>query len=247
MCGRFTSLTPPGALAEMFECEVISEVETEEFNPNYNVAPSTRIFVIASSRTHGRRLGRMQWGLVPHWAKVPIGTGQINARSETLDQKPTFRDSYRKWRCIIPMTGYYEWRTIHSDEVIGSGRDDPKKSKQAVYVTRTDGQPFAVAGLWSIWTNPDSEMGERKDQRRTCCLVTRNANSLLASVHDRMPVILEKENWPLWLGEKTEDEGEGLQALLESDSDSMDLQFVDVGSLVNSVRNTGPELIVAVR
>ena len=247
MCGRFTSLTPPGALAEMFECEVTSEVETEEFHPNYNVAPSTRILVIASSRSHGRRLGRMQWGLVPHWAKVPIGTGQINARSETLDQKPTFRDSYRKWRCIIPMTGYYEWRTIHGDEVIGSGRDDAKKPKQAVYVTRADGQPLAVAGLWSIWTNPDSTLREREGQRRTCCVVTRNANSLLASVHDRMPVVLEKEDWPLWLGEDTSAAGVDLQALLESDSESIDLRFADVGSLVNSVRNTGPELIASVR
>ncbi|MEN9802988.1 MAG: hypothetical protein RLZ37_2113 [Actinomycetota bacterium] len=262
MCGRFTSLTPPDVLARIFDAEATPEIDGEEFHPSYNVAPSTRIFVIASSASHGRRLGRMQWGLVPHWAKPPFGTGQINARSETIAEKPTFRDSYRKRRCIIPMTGYYEWRTVRDVEALDSRPViDPqagatREPKRAVYVTRTDGQPFAVAGLWSIWTRNDAlpNDGTERDaagreealQRRTCCVVTRDANTTLASVHDRMPVVLEKEQWPMWLGEDRSVDGSDLQALLECDPDSIDLRFVDVSSLVNSVRNNGPELIVPV-
>lgn len=263
MCGRFTSLTPPDDLARMFEAEATSEIEGEEFHPNYNVAPSTRIFVVASSVSSGRKLGRMQWGLVPHWAKPPLGSGQINARSETIDEKPTFRDSYRKRRCIIPMSGYYEWRTVRDGELVDSGVvadsrvSGAREPKRAVYVTRADGQPFAVAGLWSTWTSRDDSVldgsgrdgarQERERQRRTCCVVTRDANSMLASVHDRMPVVLEKEHWPVWLGEDMTVVESDVRALLESDPDSLDLRYVDVGPLVNSVRNNGPELIVPVR
>lgn len=257
MCGRFTSLTPPDVLARIFEADVTSEIEEEEFRPNFNVAPSTRIFVIAASASAGRRLGRMQWGLIPQWAKAPLGTGQINARSETIGEKPTFRDSYRKRRCIIPMSGYYEWRTVKDGELPTSGRGGSGGPKRAVYVTRTDGQPFAVAGLWSIWTNRASPVqdsvggddGQREGdhRRRTCCVVTRDANSALASVHDRMPVVLEKEHWPVWLGEDTTADESDVRALLHSDPDSIDLRYVDVGTLVNSVRNNGPELIVPVR
>jgi putative SOS response-associated peptidase YedK len=262
MCGRFSSLTPPGVLARIFDAEVTPEIDGEEFHPNYNVAPSTRIFVIASSPSNGRRLGRMQWGLVPHWAKPPFGTGQINARSETIGEKPTFRDSYRKRRCVIPMTGYYEWRTVRGVEVLDSRPVlDPRagakrEEKRAVYVTRRDGQPLAVAGLWSIWTSnhdlADDRTGrdvahrEGELQRRTCCVVTRDANTTLATVHDRMPVVLEKEQWPVWLGENGPSDESDLQELLGSDPDSIDLSFVDVSTLVNSVRNNGPELIVPV-
>ncbi|MFM8856371.1 MAG: SOS response-associated peptidase [Actinomycetota bacterium] len=257
MCGRFTSLTPPDVLARIFEAEPTSDVKDEDFHPNYNVAPSTRIYVIASSASQGRRLGRMQWGLVPHWAKPPLGTGQINARSETIDEKPTFRDSYRKRRCIIPMSGYYEWRTVRDVESIHSQVGNAREPKRAVYVTRSDGQPFAVAGLWSTWTSRDeqvrdrTERGDTRDegerQRRTCCVVTRDANSALSSVHDRMPVLLDKDDWPVWLGEDSAVAESHVQALLKSDPDSIDLRFVDVGTLVNSVRNNGPELIVPVK
>jgi putative SOS response-associated peptidase YedK len=246
MCGRFTSLTPPDVLAQLFESDITSEIGESEFHPNFNVAPSTRIFAIASTPRHGRVLGRLRWGLVPHWAKDPVGTGQINARSETISEKPTFRDSFRKRRCIIPMTGYYEWRTIDVGESLGRGTGESRSAKRAVYVTRTDGKPMAVAGLWSIWTNPISGEHGPNEQLRTCCVVTRDANSTLASVHDRMPVVLEKEDWSLWLGEDSNAAEAELQALLRSDPDDLDLGYVDVGTFVNNVRNNGPELIVPV-
>lgn len=262
MCGRFTSFTPPHVLARIFEAEPTPDVATEPFSPNYNVAPSTRILVIASSASNGRRLGRMQWGLVPHWAKPPFGSGQINARSETIGEKPTFRDSYRSRRCIIPMSGYYEWRTVRDVESRDTGPNSMPSSeatrepKRAVYVTRRDGQPFAIAGLWSILPNADgrtddSAMGPderrgRELQRRTCCVVTRDANTALAAVHDRMPVVLEREHWPVWLGEDGPFDEASLRAVLESDPEAVEVQFVDVGTRVNSVRNNGPELIVPV-
>lgn len=255
MCGRFTSLTPPETLADMFDCGIIEEIRGEEFRPNFNVAPSTRIFAVASSAAQGRMLGRLRWGLVPHWAKTS-GSGQINARSETISEKPTFRDSFRKRRCIIPMTGYYEWRTVGITDQPAGERTGRGPAKRAVYVTRSDGRPMAVAGLWSIWSDRSTtstregpsanENHEGAAHLRTCCVVTRDANEMLASVHDRMPVVLEEKDWPIWLGETTDIDESELLALLRSDSDTMSLGFVDVGSLVNNVRNNGPELIVPV-
>lgn len=255
MCGRFTSLTPPEELAEIFDCTVVDELRTEDFVPNFNVAPSTRIFAIASSATLGRTLGRLRWGLVPHWAKEPHGTGQINARSETIAEKPTFRDSFRKRRCIIPMTGYYEWRTVGVPESPSKSNGNRGQAKRAVYVTRGDGRPLAVAGLWSIWSDSrPAEMSsysqgrgtaDTSDRLRTCCVITRAANDALSSVHDRMPVVLREEDWSAWLGE-SETPIDELHMILAADPNRIEMKFVDVGPLVNSVRHNGPELIVPI-
>lgn len=240
VCGRFTSLTPVDELAEYFEADPADELSAESFVPNYNVAPTTRIFVVASSPTGGRRLGRMKWGLVPSWSKEARGSGLINARSETVADKPSFRDSFRTKRCLIPMSGYYEWRTID----VPAPEPGTKAVKSAVYVTRVDGAPMAVAGLWAHW----KDRGDPGSVAPlvSCCVVTRDSVGVLAHVHDRMPVLVGKELWREWLeaDPKLEDPSSLLREILDrgDDADSQ-LVLTSVGSRVNSIRHNGPDLI----
>lgn len=246
MCGRFTSLTPPEDVALVFGAQMTEDVRHESFTTDYNVAPSKKILVVAHSPVAGRQMGRMRWGLVPSWTKELRGTGHVNARSETVAEKPSFRDSFRKRRCVIPMDGYYEWRTIppHGLGEEPTESHDARIAKRAVYVTRRDKKLMAVAGLWASWTPRDIESPVRSESLVTCCVITTAANELLASVHDRMPVILEEEDWSRWLGETPEgDESGDLSGILQMARESAELEFVDVGSQVNSVRNNGPELI----
>lgn len=216
----------------------IAEQIEGNFRPNFNVAPSMSILVVASGSDGYRKLGRMTWGLVPSWAKERRGSGHVNARSETIAEKPSFRPSIRHKRCLIPMDGYYEWRTV-GDSLQAS----TKQPKRAVYVTRADGKPLATAGLWSTWRpSPD------EPAIRTCCVITTAANSSLATVHDRMPVVLEQQDWSVWLGDERQEGDGGVEealALLIPAEDAV-LTMINVGPLVNSVRNNGPELIAAI-
>lgn len=245
VCGRFTSLTPPEELAALFDAVSVPSVEPldsggDVFEANFNVAPSLPIFVVARGSDGQRKLGRMTWGLVPSWAKERRGSGHVNARSETIAEKPSFRPSLGHQRCLIPMSGYYEWRTVNDSLPTTSPAKTPKR---AVYVTRRDGQPMAVAGLWSAWRpTPDGTA------MRTCCIITSAANPSLARIHDRMPVVLEPEDWAVWLGDDAGSKSDGagdiqmaLDLLIPAE-DSV-LTMIDVGSLVNSVRHNGPELI----
>jgi len=238
VCGRFTSLTPPEELAEAFGAEL---VVPSLFRPNFNVAPSTSILVVARGSDGRRKLGRMTWGLVPSWAKERRGSGHVNARAETIAEKPSFRPSIAHKRCLIPMDGYYEWRTVEDAKapIPPSG----KSPKRAVYVTRTDGRPMAVAGLWSTWRSSENEPAIR-----TCCVITTQANENLALVHDRMPVVVESNDWSVWLGDGPEVDKDSLSTALDLllPADIATLTMIDVGPLVNSVRNNGPELIQSV-
>lgn len=248
VCGRFTSLTPPAELAGFFDSIMVPAEEPGDpggmvFTEHFNVAPSLPIFVVARGSDGQRKLGRMTWGLVPSWAKERRGSGHVNARSETIAEKPSFRPSIAHQRCLIPMSGYYEWRTVVDPLPAPSVAKAPKR---AVYVTRTDGKPLAVAGLWSAWrSTPDGAV------IRTCCVITTTANLSLAGIHDRMPVVLEPEDWSVWLGEKAgsrDDGARGTRAALDLliPADDAVLTIIDVGSLVNSVRHNGPELITNV-
>lgn len=230
MCGRFTSITPPEELARLFETADPSP-EVIGHGPDYNVAPTTRILGVAVDREGVRRIGRFQWGLVPSWAKDPSGSARlINARSESVFDKPSFRHLVPRRRCIVPMDGFYEWRTVH---------DTPppaRAPKEPVYVTRVDGAPLAVAGLWSSW-RPD----DRSPWLHTCCIVTTEANATIASVHDRMPVILEAEEWGAWLDPSNSDRAE-IESLMNPAA--VDVVTVRrVSTRVNSVRNNDPSLL----
>ena len=237
VCGRFTSLTPPDELAAIFATAEPSPSLFDEFRPNYNVAPTTRVAAVANDSEGHRRLGRFQWGLVPHWSKDPSGSARlINARSETVFEKPSFRSSASARRCIVPMDGFYEWRTVY---------DSPrpaKSPKEPVYVTRSDGQPLAVAGLWASWRDPTA--GEEAPWLHTCCIVTTSANDTMAPIHDRMPVILEPDDWSTWL-DVTHTDRDELNALMMPAELGV-VRLIDVAPIVNSIRNNGPELIAPI-
>lgn len=228
MCGRFTSLTPPERLAEIFECPPPTPgLFDDTFHPRFNVPPTTRIAAVALDGEGRRRLGRFNWGLVPSWSKDPrAGARLINARSETVLEKPSFRNLVPRHRCIVPMDGFFEWRTVAVDGVVPSG------PKQPVYAVRRDGQPLAAAGLWTTWRGDDGA------SLHTCCLLTTEANGTMSPIHDRMPVILEHDDWGDWLGGGIDD----AVALMGPAADSV-LMVHPVSTRVNSVRNDGPDLV----
>lgn len=239
MCGRFTSLTSPDAVAEVFGAEPPSPTLFDGFLPNYNVPPTSRIMAVALDSKGTRRLGRFQWGLVPHWAKDATGAARlINARSETVLEKPSFRSSVPTRRCIIPMDGFYEWRTVDIDP------RGPKAPKRPVYVTRRDGRPLAVAGLWASWRDPMA--GDEVPVLHSCCVITTAANSTMSPIHDRMPVILEVDDWSDWLAVGPGGTATDRLVELMVPADEGILEPRDVGTAVNSVRNNDPTLIEAV-
>jgi putative SOS response-associated peptidase YedK len=175
MCGRYTLGVPPVRIAEIFEL-----LETPELAPRYNIAPTQQAPVILASG--GRRtLELRRWGLVPFWAKDPaIGNRLINARSESVEEKPSFRTAFRKHRCLVPADGFYEWKP--------AGR-----RKQPYWIHRRDGQPFAMAGLYERWH------ADREDEIRSFTVLTTEANPLVRPIHARMPVILDAAAWSEWL------------------------------------------------
>ena len=172
MCGRFTLTIDPAHLQAAFPWAVIPN----DLAPRYNIAPSQPVAVIPN--TGDNTLSMYKWGLIPSWSKDPsIGERMINARSETLAEKPSFRNAYRRRRCLILADGFFEWK-----------QSPGMKSKQPIYIRLIDARPFAFAGLWEIWSAPDGS------ELRTCTIITTQPNSLLESIHNRMPVILNPED-----------------------------------------------------
>jgi putative SOS response-associated peptidase YedK len=193
MCGRYFQQRGPAAVARYFE--TVNPVPN--LGPSWNRAPTQDALAVRRHpETGARHLDALRWGLVPRWAKDPaIGSRMINARGESLAEKPAFRDAFAKRRCIVTADGFYEWRT-------------EGKAKQAYAVAMADGAPMPLAGLWEGWRGPDGSI------LRSCTIVTTAANPRLAAVHDRMPVILPPAAWPLWLGEEAAADAAALAALL---------------------------------
>lgn len=220
MCGRFVQTAEPETYASVFH---VDRTVTEKLPASYNVAPTDRVYAVAEHDGE-RLLGSFTWGLIPFWAKDrKIAARNINARAETVTTKPAFRDSFAKRRCLIPADGFYEWQ--------------PRpKGKLPHYIYAADHAPLALAGLWSSWRDPDS--GERV---RTCTIITTDPNQRIATLHDRMPVVLPEAAWDAWLGTAETDAGE-LQALLAPAAEDR-LTFHPVSTLVNKVANNLPECI----
>lgn len=220
MCGRFVQIEKPEFYAEHFGVEL---VRTEPLGKRYNVAPTTRVYAVAE-HDDTRVLTSFRWGLIPSWAKDPrIGAKAINARSETAAEKPMFRSSFARRRCLIPMDGFYEW-------------ERKAKGKLPHYVHAVDGSPLPVAGLWSSWNDPVTD-----ERLLTCTVLTGPPNQLVEKIHDRMPVILPRDRWDAWLDPDNTDV-EGLRALLDVyPADRMTEH--PVSTLVNKVSNDVPELI----
>ena len=219
MCGRFTLRTPPQALASLFDLPEAPPVE-----PRYNIAPSQPVLVVRlHPQTGQREFTFLTWGLVPFWAKdVKIGYRMINARAETVAEKPAFRAAYKYRRCIVPADGFYEWQK----------RDG---GKQPYFIRMKDDRPFGIAGLWERWESPDGSVVE------SCTLLTTEPNERLRPLHNRMPVILAPEDYEPWL----DVQGASplvLQALLKPYPASQ-MEAYPVSTYVNSPRQEGPACV----
>ena len=218
MCGRFALTLPHQSVAEIFDA--IPDDALASRGPRYNICPTQEIEAVYLE-DGARRIGAMRWGFIPHWYKEANGGPLlINARSETLAEKPAFKAACRDRRCLILATGFYEWTK------------DAEGARFPWYFTRRDGAPIAFAGIWQDWG--------REDPQPTCAIVTTAANARVAAVHHRMPLILEPEDWPLWLGEA----GPGAARLMRPGPEDA-LAFYRVDPAVNSNRARGAALIEA--
>jgi putative SOS response-associated peptidase YedK len=226
MCGRFVQVSSPDLLVERFG---VDEVATPRHEPSYNVAPRATVYAVRDrvvEDTRRRYLSELRWGLVPSWAKDPrSGDRMINARAESLADKPAYQRAFQKHRCLVPADGFYEWQP--------RGR-----RKQPMFIHRRDGEPMAFAGLSAAWRDANDPDGE---WLRTCAIVTTNANGTLAPLHNRMPVVLEARDWQRWLDPAVEDD-DALGSMLVPAADDL-LVAYPVGTAVNSADNDGPELV----
>jgi len=218
MCGRFVQQSTLETLVEQFAIDVA----TCEVEPRYNVAPTQEVPAIIAHRGQ-RRLGPLRWGLVPGWAKDTAGAGRlINARVETVHEKPSFRAAFQRRRCLVPADGFYEWRKR------GHG------PKQPFFIHRPDRRPFAMAGLWEIWRDGETDY-------RSCTILTRPAEGPASKLHPRMPLILAADAHDRWLDPDFQ-EPEPLRALL-GDRYVTDLAFHPVSPRVNKPGHDAPDCI----
>jgi putative SOS response-associated peptidase YedK len=220
MCGRFTLTVDPSDLQQQFG---LKEPPPAELGPRFNIAPSQAVAVVANNRE--RTLELFQWGLIPSWAKDPkIGNKLINARAETLAEKPSFRTALKRRRCLVLADGFYEWRK------------EAGGTKTPMYVTMQDGRPFAFAGLWEVWQPPEGDL------LKTCTIITTEPNALMAPIHNRMPAILPREAYDRWL---TPDEMKSDEAMkLLKPFDAAQMKAVPVSARVNSPAADTPELVL---
>ncbi len=192
MCGRFTIFADPSRLAERFQ----ASLPADGLQPRYNAAPTQHLPVILNDGPPAIQL--LQWGLIPSWAKDPaIGSRMINARAETLAEKPSFRAAFRKRRCLVLADGFYEWLRSTPEATGRSGQKTPA-GKQPMRITLASGEPFAMAGLWESWNAPDGS------PLRTFTIITGEPNQLVAPIHNRMPAILLPEHEAIWLDNAAE-------------------------------------------
>lgn len=229
MCGRYASSRPPELIAEKFD---VAEVKTESLKENFNVAPTTKVYAVLERSTDEdevqRQLRALRWGLVPSWAKdVKIGNRMINARAESVAEKPAYRRALAKRRCLIPADGYYEW-------LAQAGRP-----KQPFFIRRRDGEQLAIAGLYELWRDKDA--GDDAEWLWSCTIITTDANSATEHIHDRMPVVLSPKNWGPWLDPANSDTDRLAKLLVPAPA--KDFEAFPVSTQVNNVRNNGPHLL----
>lgn len=221
MCGRFVALTDPDGLVKFF---TIDERKDDDLPPNYNVAPTDPVRAVAA-HDGARYLVTFRWGLVPHWAESPKPAAtMINARAETVESKPAFRDALRRRRCLIPADGFFEWTT------------DEQRRKQPHFITPEAGGLLAFAGLWETWRDPQDPQAA---PLKTCTILTRTAEGRVTDLHDRMPLALPPDAWAAWLDTQTSPQE--VTALLHVDPPA--LQHRPVSPRVNAVANNDPELL----
>ena len=220
MCGRFTLTVNPAELEEKFG----NYTFPKKFAPRFNIAPTQPVLVIPNNEKF--KADFFVWGLIPMWAKDPsIGSRLINARGETVAEKPSFRGSLKYKRCLILADGFYEWKS-----------QPGKKSKTPFFIHMKDRKPFAIAGLWDTWNSPDGST------IKSCTLITTEPNELMAMIHDRMPVILHPRDYAKWLDPSPQTPDQLLPLFKPFPADSMDAY--PVSTLVNKASNDVAELVV---
>ena len=222
MCGRFTLESDTETLTQTF----LDFEMPVDMAPRYNISPTQDVAVIPNTEN---KVEFFHWGLIPFWAKDPrIGNRMINARSETLAEKPSFRTAYQRRRCLILADGYYEWQNIPGDRL-----------KQPVYIRLKSQKPFALAGLWEVWQADGMD-----EPLRSCTIITCEPNALLETIHHRMPVILSPDNYAQWLS-PNEQTAAALQPLLIPYSDE-EMEAYPVSRFVNRPANNSPECIAPI-
>jgi len=221
MCGRYVNAAKKEKIQKEFRALVKGSVPDK---PRYNIAPSQMIDVVLEQESE-RIIEQLKWGLVPHWSKDPeIGNRMINARAETITEKPSFREAFKRSRCIIPASGFYEWQKKDTG------------AKQPFYFFLKDKDVFGFAGLWETWF--DNQTGEELE---SCTIITTKANDVLKPVHDRMPVILKADDYDEWLDAKVKD-AEKLQKLLVP-YPVKEMDSYAVSRSINVPDSDSPELI----
>jgi putative SOS response-associated peptidase YedK len=221
MCGRYELHTHPAAIALAFGLP-----NGASFEPSYNIAPMNDVPVVRVNAHGERELVRMRWGFVPRWAKDPsIGGKLINARGETLHERPTFQMAFRRHRCLLPADGFYEWQRLPA-------APDDSVRKQPLHIGMKDAAPFGIAGLAERWMSPDGEVLD------TCTIVTTQANALLAPVHDRMPLVIAPGDYARWLDPH---ESDVRDLVVPFPADRM--THYPISTRVNSVRHDDAKII----
>jgi putative SOS response-associated peptidase YedK len=225
MCGRYTLRTPLTVLAKQFEFDI--DAAFAKVGPRYNVAPSQDVLAVRQPEQGAKReLVALRWGLIPVWAKdAKIGYSTINARGDTVAEKPAFRSAFKKRRCLLLADGYYEW--------LREG-----KSKLPYLYEIDGGKPFAIAGLWEWWPGPK---GEQSTPIESCSIITTDANKLACKVHDRMPVILDPDDYDTWLDPSIDDRAKLEKLLVPFKGKSMTAR--PVSTQVNNARNQGSKCV----
>jgi putative SOS response-associated peptidase YedK len=242
MCGRYASSRKPEDLVEEFD---IRAPEVPRLEPDWNVAPTKEVYAVverppAEDEPAGaepeRQLRAVRWGLVPFWAKDPkIGSRMINARMETVAEKPAYRRAFERRRAILPADGFYEWYPTQQLTQKGTPR------KQPYFIHPTDGGVLAMAGLYEIWRDPTKPEDDPDRFLWTCTVITTTAEDAVGRIHDRMPLMLSPEKYAAWLDPRTTDREELLD-LLEPALPGR-LEAYPVSARVSNVRNNGPELV----
>jgi putative SOS response-associated peptidase YedK len=243
MCGRYAASKNPDDLVEEFE--VVARPQ-ESLGPDYNVAPTKKVYAVVERRPRDepegstrRELAIVRWGLVPSWAKDPsIGNKMINARMETVAEKPAYRRAFAKRRCLLPADGYYEWYTPEGGPKGRTG----KPVKQPFFIHPADGGILAMAGLYELWRDPTRADDDPYAWLMTATVLTTQAEDAVGMIHDRMPLFVERERWHDWLDPERDGSTSDPRELLVPAAPGR-LDAYPVSTAVNSVRNNGPELL----
>ncbi len=223
MCGRYAFFSPAEAVKRIFALDDAPELE-----PRYNIAPTQSVASVRAGEEGARAFAMLHWGLIPKWAKErAIGNRMINARSESLAEKPSFRDAFRKRRCLVLADGWYEWQVTPD-------------GKQPWFIRRKEARPLAFAGLWERWKDPTDGR-----QLESCTIVTTDATESIKKIHERMPVVLAEADWDRWLDTAFSDTDKLSELLCPFEPKA--LEAWPVSRQVNAPKNQGPELIARER